>query len=192
MATIPQLSATDTLADGDLVPVYKSSSGDARKAAVSLLKSTILADSVGDLDSSAEAIADTDYFAVYDASQAASVKVLATTVRTYMQQSTLSFTTQRASPSSTGFTVNITNGSASIWLILTPTAGYATGTIVLPAVANAVDGQEVMVNCTQQVNALTVNGNGAVAVTGEPSTLAADDFFRLRYDLTTQSWFRVG
>lgn len=102
------------------------------------------------------------------------------------------FTTQYAAPSASGFSVSITSGSNNIHLILTPTAGYAAGTIVLPPVGVLIDKQEVLVNTTQQVTTLTVNGNGAIAVTGEPGTLAADDFFRLRYDLTTQTWYRVG
>jgi len=101
------------------------------------------------------------------------------------------FTTQYSAPSATGFSVDITDGSDDIWLILTPAAGYAAGTIVLPAVANAVDGQEVMINCTQAVTTLTVDGNGATAVTGEPSGLAANDFFTLRYDAATSTWYRV-
>lgn len=102
------------------------------------------------------------------------------------------FATQYAAPSATGFSVQITNGPNNVHLILTPTAGYAAGTIVLPSVALAVDKQEVLINCTQQVTALTINGNGAVAVTGEPSSLGADDFFRLKYDAVLQTWFRIG
>ena len=102
------------------------------------------------------------------------------------------FTTQYAAPSSTGFTVNITDGGDNIWLILTPTGTLATGTITLPALANVSDKQEVLVNTTQEVTSLTVDGNGAVAVTGEPTTLSANDFFRLKYDETVQTWYRVG
>lgn len=102
------------------------------------------------------------------------------------------FDTQYAAPSSTGFSVQITDNSRNTHLILTPTTGFAAGTIVLPNVTSAIDKQEVLINCTQQVTALTVNGNGAVAVTGEPSSLAADDFFRLKYDIVTQTWYRVG
>lgn len=102
------------------------------------------------------------------------------------------YQTQYAAPSSTGFSVQITDGPDNIHLILTPTAGFAAGTIVLPSIAAVVDKQEVLVNCTQQVTSLTVNGNGAVAVTGEPSSLGADDFFRLKYDAVLQTWFRVG
>lgn len=102
------------------------------------------------------------------------------------------FVTQYAAPSATDFVVQILDGSDSVWLILTPTAGFAVGTIRLPDVSKCVDKQELLVNCTQQVTALTVNGNGAVAVTGEPATLGANDFFRLRFDRATSSWYRVG
>lgn len=99
--------------------------------------------------------------------------------------------TQYSAPSATGFSVQVTDGSDSIWLILTPTAGFAAGTIVLPALANCVDKQEVLVNCTQAVTTLTVSGNGAT-VTGAPTTLAANAFFRLRFDDVANVWYRVG
>ena len=105
------------------------------------------------------------------------------------------YTTQYASPSATGFNITISDGAddnTNIHLILTPTAGYAAGTITLPPVAGVVDKQEVLVNCTQQVTTLTIAGNGATAVTGEPTSLAADDFFRLKYDLPTKTWYRIG
>lgn len=107
------------------------------------------------------------------------------------------FTTQYAAPSSTGFSVTISagadaTGSENVHLILTPTAGFAAGTIVLPLVTGLVDKQEVLVNCTQQVTTLTINANGATAVTGEPTSLGADDFFRLKFDLPTATWYRIG
>lgn len=104
------------------------------------------------------------------------------------------FESQYAAPSATGFSVTISPGAAggNVHLILTPVAGYAAGTIVLPAVASVIDGQEVLVNCTQAVTTLTVSGNGALAVTGAPTTLAANAFFRLKYDAVVQTWYRVG
>jgi hypothetical protein len=155
MPTINELSAVEALQGGDLLAVYDTSNGDARKASL-------------------------------------------TTLEAYLQDSLtfsttgINYTTEYASPSATGFSVQITDGSASIHLILTPLAGYAAGTIVLPAIGNVIDKQEVLVNCTQAVTTLTIDGNGAVAVTGEPSTLAANDFFRLKYDATMQTWYRVG
>lgn len=98
---------------------------------------------------------------------------------------------QYAAPSATGFSVQITDGSDSVWLILTPVAGYTDGEIVLPALINCVDKQEVLVNCTQAITTLVVDGNGAT-VTGEPASMAANDFFRLRFDDVVNVWYRVG
>lgn len=99
--------------------------------------------------------------------------------------------TQYAAPSATAFSVQVTDGSDSVWLVLTPTAGFVNGTIVLPALANCADKQEVLVNCTQAVTTLVVSGNGAT-VTGAPTTLAANAFFRLRFDDVANVWYRVG
>lgn len=101
--------------------------------------------------------------------------------------------TQYAAPSATGFTVTVaplaTGGS--VWLLLTPLAGYAAGAITLPAQALCVDGQELIVNTTQAVTALTVSGNGST-VNGAPTTLAANAFFRLRFDGVFKAWYRIG
>lgn len=99
-------------------------------------------------------------------------------------------TTQYAAPSSTGFTVNV-QAEGSTWLLLTPTGAFAAGTILLPAVAGVQDRQELLVNCTQAVTTLTVSGNGAT-VTGAPTTLSANAFFRLRFDQASSVWYRVG
>ena len=151
MSTINQLTATDTLAAGDQVPVYSAQNGDARRAALSTL--------------------------------AAFIQSLVTFSD--------GFLTQYAAPSSTGFSVTINNDSDNVWLILTPTAGFAAGTLVLPAVANVINKQEILVNCTQAITTLTINANGAT-VTGAPTTLAANAFFRLRFDGVTDTWYRVG
>lgn len=139
-----------------------------------------------------------DQFPVYDQSNGDARKVALSLLTQYIisQLPSLSgfpqYATQYAAPSATGFTVNVTNNQQNIQLILTPTAGFAAGTIVLPPSSNCVDKQEVLVNCTQLVTTLTINGNGATAVTGEPLSLSADSFFRLRYDQPTNSWYRVG
>ena len=100
--------------------------------------------------------------------------------------------TQYSAPSATAFSVQIQDDDKDVHLILTPTAGFAGGEIVLPAPANCRDKQEVTVNCTQAVTAFVVDGNGATAVTGAPTTLAANAFFKLCYDLATDSWYRIG
>lgn len=154
MPTINQLSTASTLTLSDLIAIYSSSNGDARKSSFT------------------------------------SVLALMQANLTFPTSGV--FTTQYAAPSATAFSVAITDGSDNIHLILTPTAGFADGTIVLPAVANAVDKQEILVNCTQAVTTLVVDGNGATAVTGAPTALAANDFFRLKYDSATSTWYRVG
>lgn len=130
-------------------------------------------------------------------------KVAVSVLQAYMQANLTfptftgqgAYTTQYAAPSSTGFDIVITDGAddnTNVHLILTPTAGFATGEITLPIVSSIVDKQEVLVNCTQAVTAFVVDGNGATSVTGAPSTLAANDFFRLKFDAPTSTWYRVG
>lgn len=101
--------------------------------------------------------------------------------------------TQYAAPNATGFNVAIappTDG-ASMYLLLTPAGAYAAGTVTLPAQALCIDGQELLVSCTQAVTALTVAGNGST-VNGAPANLAANGFFRLRFDGVFKAWYRVG
>lgn len=98
-----------------------------------------------------------------------------------------SLVTQYASPNATGFSISL-ESLPNVWLIITPLAGYAAGTLVLPS--SPVNLQQINVNSTQAVTTLTVNGNGNT-VNGAPTTLAANAFFSLRYDGVNQSWYRV-
>jgi hypothetical protein len=147
--------------------------------------------------SALDALVASDLFPVYSSSSGDARKVAASVLLAYIQNNLTStafpeYTTQYSAPSATGFTVAVTAGSANIHLILTPVAGYAAGTITLPVSTGLVDKQEFLCNCTQAVTTLTIDGNGATAVTGEPTTLTANDFFRLRYDAATSTWYRVG
>jgi len=103
------------------------------------------------------------------------------------------FVTQYASPNATAFNIAIAppEDGTSMWLVLTPTGTFGTGTITLPPVANCVHQQEVLVNCTQVVTALTIAGNGAT-VNGAPTTFAANGFMRLRFEGVQKAWYRVG
>lgn len=100
-------------------------------------------------------------------------------------------TLQYFAPSATGWSVPIASESTSVWLIITPTAGFAAGTITLPSVINAVEGQEILVNCTQSVGALTINGNGGNVI-GAPTALSANGFFLLKFEPILKNWYRVG
>jgi len=120
-----------------------------------------------------------------------SVATLAAFVQELLTEANGGFETQYSAPSASGFsvTINPTTDGGSVHLLLTPVAGYAAGTIVMPA--DPVDQQELLVNTTQSVTALTVSGNGST-VTGAPTTLAANAFFRMRYDSVFNGWYRVG
>lgn len=148
MTQINQLTAVDEVVAGDLMPIWSTNNGGARKAALSVLLAYIQ-----------------DNFDL----------------------ATDDFTTQFSAPSATGFSVTISDGDT--WLVLTPVAGYAAGTIVLPAAP--ADRDEFLCNCTQSVTTLTIDGNGST-VTGAPTTLAANAYFRLRYEGVTGTWYRVG
>ena len=123
------------------------------------------------------------------ADRRASVSALAALLQTLL--SSAGSITQYAAPNATGFSVTIAPPTvgASVWLLLTPVAGYAAGTIVLPGADLRADGQEVTVSCTQAVTTLTVSGG---TINGAPATLAANGFFKLRFDGVLGAWYRVG
>lgn len=99
--------------------------------------------------------------------------------------------TQYSAPNMTDFITKVLDGPDSVWLIMTPANTYLTGTILLPSVQEAIDRQEVLVNYVNGVTGLTVDGNGAVVI-GAPIVMTANQFFRLRFDAVTDTWYRVG
>lgn len=135
-----------------------------------------------------------DNFPIYSVQGGDARRVSITTLLNYILENLPSAVNSKipqfAAPSATGFSVTIappTEGD-SMWLVLTPVAAYATGTIVLPGTGEAVDGQEVDVTTTQAVTTLTVSATG-VNVTGAPSTLAQYGTFRMRYEGVTGTWY---
>lgn len=138
--------------------------------------------------SSVSSVQGGDQLAVWATNNGDSRKASITTLMNYVNANVTTVTqnTQYASPAATGFSVTVNTGN--VWLILTPVSTYATGVVVLPTGAS--DKDTVTVNCTQIVTSLTVS-SGATVV-GAPATLAANDFFTMRYDGATSSWYRVG
>lgn len=98
--------------------------------------------------------------------------------------------TQYGAPT-TGQTVLVQDDQSSVWLVLTPAGTLSSLALKLPLQANCIDKQEILVNCTQIVSSLTFDANGS-SVVGAPSSLAANGFFRLRYDAVMKTWYRVG
>lgn len=163
MTTIDRLSAVDAVAIADQLVIYSSANGDTRRASLTALTSFI-----------------------QDQIDAGEIVVTG-----------LSYDTQYSAPAA-GNTVQIAsssadaNGSENVHLILTPAGTLATLTIKLPLASNCVDKQEILINCTQIVTTLSWNVNGASDIVGEPTTLAANGFLRLKYDALTTNWYRVG
>jgi hypothetical protein len=158
MSRIIDLTAVDSLAAADNLPLYSSANGDARRASL-----TTLLEFVGD----------------------------------NLTASGSSFATQYSAPAAAatvtiGSSATDADGSENVHLILTPAGTLATLTLKLPAVADLVDKQEILVNCTQIITTLSWDANGAGDIVGEPTTLAANAFLRLKYDAVTTNWYRVG
>lgn len=135
-----------------------------------------------------------DAVPIYSASNGDARKASLMVIRDFIQDNldlNVDLTHQYAAPSATGFTVTLTDNGESKWLILTPDADYATGTIVFPSVDNAVDDQDILITTTKAVNTLTINGNGSTVV-GGPTNLNANTSVRFRYDTVLDRWYAVG
>ena len=133
-----------------------------------------------------------DQFPIYDNGNGDARKASASLLKEYVlsDQESL-YEAQLASvtsaPSSSGFTVTISSGNSH--LFLTPSSGFAAGTIALPTSPS--DKDRFRCNCTQQVNALSFT-SGTASVEGAPSALGADAFFELVYNASANTWYRVG
>ena len=88
-------------------------------------------------------------------------------------------------------TIPVPQWTQDLWALVQPVAGYAVGTVVLPPNTYLRDKQRVFMFFTQSVAALSFTLNGALAGYGLPSSVGANGFFTLQYDLQTQSWFKV-
>ncbi|WP_284085368.1 transcriptional regulator [Acinetobacter nosocomialis] len=89
------------------------------------------------------------------------------------------------------FTIAIENNAVGTYLVMNPSVSITNGTITLPPMAELTDGQELLVTSSQQIENLTIAGNSA-ALIGNPNTIAATGFFKLKFDLLSQTWYRVG
>lgn len=92
----------------------------------------------------------------------------------------------------TGFSIAApTPVSEQQWILLQPAGTLATGTVTLPLNTSTPDGTEILITTTQQITAFTLALNGAAAAYGDPTTLAAEDRFRMRFYQATNSWYRI-
>lgn len=91
----------------------------------------------------------------------------------------------------TGFNITVPTPTSPQWMLIQPAGTLASGTVTLPLNTQTPSGTEVLITTTQQITAFTLAANGAANLYGEPSTLAAEDVFRMRYVQATNSWYRI-
>ncbi len=121
----------------------------------------------------------------------ASMSVIAEFIQAGLVVSGTDFVTQYALPPGSGFSVQVNNNSDNTHLILSPAGVFAAGTIVLPALVNLIDGQQLIVNTTQTITAFTINGNGA-SIIGNVTTMGINDSFMYKYDQASTTWYLIG
>lgn len=163
MSTINFLSKLYKLNGGDLIVVYASNQGDARQTSLTDLTLYMQDNLVFD-----PAYAQGQYVTCY------------------------------SSPSITDFTVSLPTQSSgasdgqNIWLLLTPIGTFDNGTIIFPESTTLLDKQQLLISCTQIINTLTLNSNGATLAGGPTTAIEANGFLKLQYDKPTNKWYYVG
>jgi hypothetical protein len=91
----------------------------------------------------------------------------------------------------TGFNIAVPTPVDQQWMLIQPVGTLALGTITLPLNTGTPDGSEVLVTTTQQITGFTLALNGATQSYGVPTTLSAEDNFRVRFVAATNSWYRI-
>lgn len=90
----------------------------------------------------------------------------------------------------TGFAITIANNIKT--LILNPAGILATGIVTMPT--TPVDGQEIIINSTQTITALTVSPNAGQNIKNAPTTLVpsltGSYGYMWVYDTATATWYR--
>ena len=135
-----------------------------------------------------------DLIPVYVPNNGDARKVSVTQLLQYFQQTFASPTlaTSLFTPG-TGFNVAVpTPVAQQQWMLIQPAGTLAAGTVTLPMNTQTPDGTEVLVTTTQQITSFTLAPNGATQLYGVPTTLAAQDNFRVRFVQATNSWYRIG
>jgi hypothetical protein len=134
-----------------------------------------------------------DLIPVYVPNNGDARKVSVTQLLQYFQQTFASPTlaTSLFTPG-TGFNVAVpTPVAQQQWMLIQPAGTLAAGTVTLPMNTQTPDGTEVLVTTTQQITSFTLAPNGATQLYGVPTTLAAQDNFRVRFVQATNSWYKI-
>jgi hypothetical protein len=85
----------------------------------------------------------------------------------------------------TGFTYTFAAGTQV--LVINPAGTLATGTVTMPAAP--VDGMNITISSTQQITALTINGNTGQSIVGNTTALKAGGAQTFIYRLSNTTWY---
>jgi hypothetical protein len=92
----------------------------------------------------------------------------------------------------TGFNITVpTPVSDDQWMLLQPAGTLAAGTITLPLNTGVPDGTTVLITTTQEITSLTIALNGASAIYGGVTSLAAGTATAIRFYQPTNSWYQI-
>jgi hypothetical protein len=91
-----------------------------------------------------------------------------------------------------GFNITVpTPVSNDQWMLLQPAGTLATGTITLPLNTGVPDGTTVLITTTQEITSFTIALNGASAIYGSVTSLAAGSGTQIRFYQPTNSWYQI-
>jgi hypothetical protein len=91
-----------------------------------------------------------------------------------------------------GFNITVpTPVSQDQWMLLQPAGTLATGTITLPLNTGVPDGTTILITTTQEITSLTIALNGASAIFGGVTSLAAGTATAIRFYQPTNSWYQI-
>lgn len=134
-----------------------------------------------------------DQFPIYSPNNGDARRLPVSALLAYFQQTFASPTlATNVYVPSTGFNIAVPSPVAQQqWVLLQPAGTLASGTVTLPLNTITPDGTEVLITTSQQITAFTLGANGAANLYGDPTTLAAEDFFRMRFVQAMNSWYRI-
>jgi hypothetical protein len=91
-----------------------------------------------------------------------------------------------------GFNITVpTPVSNDQWMLLQPAGTLATGTVTLPLNTGVPDGTTVLITTTQEITSFTIALNGASAIYGPVTSLAAGTGTQIRFYQPTNSWYQI-
>lgn len=134
-----------------------------------------------------------DQLPIYVPNNGDARKVSVSQLLAYFQQTFASPTvsTNLYVPAS-GFNITVpTPVSEQQWMLLQPAGLLAAGTITLPLNTGVPDGTTVLITTTQEITSLTLALNGASAIFGGVTSLAAGTATVIRFYQPTNSWYQI-